>query len=377
MWSDTGLWSCAAIAGNAHPHASTSCLSWRTRRFALWISGLAHNHCYALNYLQSQASDSRLAAMNLAPASTDNLPPAFAAYLTAERLRAPRTAHTYSALVAEFVRHTGTVTAAVESNRLTIQQFLGSSQRAIGDVALARGRWNLRLSALRAWYGFLAARGLVCGDPTAGIVRQRVPRRDPQPLSMAELVALVRAVDQQSPGAYRARNVAIVQVLIHTALRVGELAALDVVQVDASAGVLGSVRRKGGKCVAAWLNPTATCALVGYLAERANLHPLPGEPALFVSHTGARMAVRSVQEMVSKYARLAGIRRRVTPHLLRHSAATQLAALGTPIRTIQEICAHSSVATTQLYVTVAAQDRIDAAARLGAAFEMEILKDNK
>lgn len=300
---------------------------------------------------------------------SDTLLADFAAYLATERVRAPRTTATYAAVVREFVRHTGDTAAAIRCDRAKLQQFLGSSQRAIGDVALARGRWNLRLSALRAWYAFLVGRGLAASDPTAGMVRQRVPRRDPQPLSLAELVALVSAVATESPGVYRARNVAIVQTLIHSALRVGELVALDLAQFDAAAMVLVGVRRKGGKVSAAWLNTTATQALRAYLQTREGLHPRPGQLALFLSHTGERMAVRSVQEMVSKYAKVAGIARRVTPHLLRHSAATALAALGTPIRTIQEICAHSSVATTQLYVTVAAQDRIEAVARLGAAFE--------
>ena len=307
--------------------------------------------------------------MTNTPLHTDALLADFAAYLATERLRATRTTATYALVVRDFVRHTGDTAAAIRCDRAQLQQFLGSSQRAVGEVALARGRWNLRLSALRAWYAFLIGRGLVSSDPTAGMARQRVPRRDPQPLSLAELVALVSAVATESPGIYRARNVAIVQVLIHSALRVGELVALDLPQFDAAAMVLVGVRRKGGKVSAAWLNTTAAQALRVYLQTRDGLHPQPGQPALFLSHTGERMAVRSVQEMVSKYAKVAGIARRVTPHLLRHSAATALAALGTPIRTIQEICAHSSVATTQLYVTVAAQDRIDAAARLGAAFE--------
>lgn len=295
----------------------------------------------------------------------------FSDYLANELLRAPRTCQTYAAVTVDFLAHVGSVQSAIECNRAQVQQFLGSSQRRTADVALARSRWNLRLSALRAFYMFLANQEIAAVDPTIALVRQRVPRRDPQPLSLTELVALVATVDRKSPPIYRARNVAIAQTLIHTALRVGELVALDASQVDLQTGVLIGVRRKGGKSIAAWLNTTATRALAVYLANRDSLHAQPAETALFVSHTGARMAIRSVQEMISKYARVAGIKRRVTPHLLRHSAATALAGLGTHIRTIQEICAHSSIATTQLYVTVAAQDRIDAAALLGAAYDAE------
>lgn len=97
----------------------------------------------------------------------------------------------------------------------------------------------------------------------------------------------------------------------------------------------------------------------------------PGVRALFLSDRGLPLAKRTLQEMVSRYGRLAGIVRRISPHALRHGSATAYASLGTPIRTIQEICGHSSVATTELYVHVASRDRHDAVDKLGLAFRAE------
>ena len=253
----------------------------------------------------------------------DNQARVFADYLTAERRHAPRTASTYGRIVREFVAWCGGTEAALQCNRPQIQQFLGSSQRPGDDVALARSRWNLRLAALRAWYDYLLACGLAEVDATAGIRRQHVTQRTQRPLALPELAALVAVVELGSPELYRARNVAIVQTLIHTALRVGELAALDLAQLDLTCGVLLGVRRHGGKRASAWLSETATQALAAYVATRDGLHAPASESALFVSHTGERLAVRTIQEMVRKYASVAGIRRRVTPHLLRHSAPTE------------------------------------------------------
>lgn len=245
----------------------------------------------------------------------------FADYLTAERLHAPRTASTYGRIVREFVASCGGTEAAMRCSRAQIRQFLGSSRRLGNDAALARSRWNLRLAALRAWCDYRLARGLATVDATAGILRQRVPQRDPQPLSLPELAALISAVEREAPGLYRARNVAIVRTLIDTGLRVGELAAVDLAQLDLTCGVLLGVQRHGGKCASAWVNETATRALAAYVATRDGLHPPASESALFVSHTGERMAIRTIQEMIRKYAGVAGIRRRVTPQLLRHSAS--------------------------------------------------------
>ncbi len=85
--------------------------------------------------------------------------------------------------------------------------------------------------------------------------------------------------------------------------------------------------------------------------------------------TDMLLGVRAVQELVKRYAKLAGISRRVSPHVLRHSSATQLADMGTPIRVVQEICGHASVTTTQRYVHVNDGQRKQAVDALGEAWK--------
>ncbi len=302
--------------------------------------------------------------MTLPDASSSELCRDFRQYLLEVRHFSPRTIVAYSTLAAALLCHAGDEDALTHLDRKGVITFL----------RLDRGRptskvtWNLRLTGVRALYRWLQEEGRVARNPTDGIDRQHIVQAEPQPLSLAEMVQLVSTVETQSPAAYRHRNVALVQVFLHTALRVAEVVSLDLSQVDLAEHLLRGVRRKRGKVFAAVCNDVAAAALGDCLAARPRLTRDPAEQALFLSDRGRRLCVRSVQQMVARYAKIAGIRRSVTPHLLRHSSATALASLGTPLRVVQEICGHSSVTTTQRYVHVGDRDRFDAADRLAKAF---------
>ena len=189
-------------------------------------------------------------------------------------------------------------------------------------------------------------------NPALKIERQRVFPKEPVPLSFDEMLRLVEAVEGHCSSVYKHRNVAILQVLFHCALRVAEVVSLDLLQLDFDNYVFLDVRRKGGKILAAAFNDVVAEALENYLKVRGEHLPEEDEPALFLSDRKKRLSTRAVQAMVKKYADLAGISRTVSPHLLRHSSATQLMEVGTPLRVVQEICGHSSVETTQRYVHV-------------------------
>ncbi len=248
----------------------------------------------------------------------DNQARAFAHYLTAECLYAPRTTIAYGRIVREYVAWCGGTEAAVQCNRAQIQQFLGSSRRPENDVALARSRWNLRLAALRAWYDYLLARGLAVANATADIARKRGPSRSgPRPLSPPERAELLAAVARQSSERNRERDLAIVQLLIHTRLRVADLAALDLSQVDLAARVITVAPRTRSKSAPVWLEEPAALALARCIAARAHMHAPASESAVFLSHAGRRIAVRTIQAMLRKYVRASGIRGGATARTLR------------------------------------------------------------
>lgn len=293
--------------------------------------------------------------------------------------RQPRTIENYLPEVADFVRFLGCRVRTVDAvaaklasvDQATLLSFLrrptlGKTGK-VGPVA-----WNMRLAAVRSLYAFLVRIEKLTANPALRIERQRTFEIPKTPLSLDEMIRLVDAVRQASPSPYRERNVALVELLIHTALRVHEVIALDVDQVDFEHYLLLSVSRKGGKVLAATINDVVVVALQEYLAVRADLGPNDEERALFVSERGSRFSVRSVQDLVREAGVAAGISVPVTPHVLRHSSATQLAALGTPLRVVQDICGHANITTTTRYVHAASEDRKRAVDALAAAWNRQL-----
>lgn len=293
----------------------------------------------------------------------------FSRYLTGVEMRAPRTATIYCSFAVQFVTHVGGTTACSFATSTEIVGFL--TRQHGSDVQQRRAGWNLRLSAVRAIYRFLLSTGSVAADPSAKLRRQRFDAVEPEPLSMAEMVRLVEAAQSHGRRSARVRNVALLQIFLHTGLRVAEVVGLNVDQVDTANYVLHGVRRKGGKVLGVALNDVAVVALEAYLSDR-DRHPAGNTSGpLFLSDRGTQIAVRTVQQLVARCAKQAGIVRPVTPHLLRHSSATQLVATGAPLRVVQEICGHASVTTTERYVHIAGRDRADAVARLSRAYQAE------
>jgi site-specific recombinase XerD len=307
--------------------------------------------------------------MNASSITSTDLAAAFADYLLRVRLRAQRTADNYRRVAELLIAYTGSPQAAIAANTATLRGFLAAGP--IREVAIARASWNGKRSALRSFYAFLLADGQRSDDPTPSLERQRVPRREATVLNLSEMVRLVEAIEHGSSPLYRSRNVALVQVMIHTALRLSEVCSLSVDQTDVQAHVFRGVRRKGSIVFDAVFNDVVAEALEHLLTDRAQLVRDAGVRALFLSDRGQPLAKRTLQEMVARYARLAGIVRPISPHSLRHGSATALANLGTPIRTIQEICGHASVATTERYIHVNARERYNAVDKLGRAFRAE------
>jgi len=239
-------------------------------------------------------------------------------------------------------------------------------QRANRGVTRSRSVWNTHLSALRAFYGYLFREEVIMDNPALRVERMKPFFREPTPLSLDEAVRLTEAVEEHAQPPYRARNEAIVQVLFHCALRVAELVSLDLAQVDFDNYVFVGVRTKGGKHLSVAFNDVVAEALGKYLTCRQEIVGASDIGALFLSDRRTRISIRAVQDLVRRYAELAGISRRVSPHLLRHSSATQLVEIGTPLSVVQEMCGHASVTTTQRYVHVSGGQRRHAVDALGA-----------
>jgi integrase/recombinase XerD len=236
----------------------------------------------------------------------------------------------------------------------TIRAFVASisaSTHGPDDTPYAATTVARALSSVRSFHRFLLREGEATSDPAVGVVRPNLPRALPHPLTVEQVQSIVDAVPTVGdPVALRDR--AMLEVLYGAGLRVSELTGLDVDDIDVRDGAVRVVG-KGGKEREVPLGSFARDAASAYLIR--GRPPLVGSRtrgACFLNQRGGRLTRQSVARILERYARMAGVERRVTPHDLRHSFATHLLDGGADVRVVQELLGHASVATTQIYTLV-------------------------
>lgn len=296
----------------------------------------------------------------------DDFLEAFALYEREERGLRATTVDRYQRGAAEFVSFLAQHYPQLVDPRQVEKDHVVAFLRAASTKRAAS--WNVNLAALRAFFEFLEHLAAIEISPTIGIARMHSLPRDVVPLSFAEFMRLLEAVEQAPGLFYRRRNRLIILVLFFGAVRVSELVSLDLDQVDLQARVFINVRRKRGRRISSPFNDLIAEAIEQYLEVRDELDLAAHEPALLVSDRRKRISVRTVQDLVKHYAVLAGIKRPIYPHLLRHSSASHLAASGTPGSVIQEHLGHRSITTTQRYIHAGHDARKKAVDRLSKAF---------
>lgn len=204
---------------------------------------------------------------------------------------------------------------------------------------------NYHVIALRAFLKFLAKQD-VKSLAAEKIELSRTPQRTVDFLEADEIEAIFKAIPQTTKIA-DLRDQAIMHTLFSTGLRVSELVGLTREKINLERGEF-MVRGKGSKPRLVFLSPDAKAAIAFYLKKRSD-----NSEHLFISHIpqsiGEALTPRSVQRMVAKYAVKAGLVKKVTPHTLRHSYATDLLINGADIRSVQALLGHSSITTTQVY----------------------------
>ncbi len=214
-----------------------------------------------------------------------------------------------------------------------------------------------RFSALRSFFGFLARRQILLTDPTAGLERPRLESRLPRSiLSLSEARRLVEAPNGSTPTGLRDR--AILETLYATGIRATELIRLAPFDVDTEEGTLRVVRGKGGKDRNVPLTHAAAQAIEAYLAQGRPklLSSSKASRQLFVSPRGGVLYRATLAQLVRTWAKRAGIKKHVSPHVFRHSVATHLLKRGADIRHIQALLGHACLSTTERYTRVEISD---------------------
>jgi integrase/recombinase XerC len=277
---------------------------------------------------------------------------AWSLHLRAERNLSPHTRRAYAADAGQFGRSLGAAGRPESVSGADVRRFLASLHGRRHPATVAR-----KLAALRSFFRYLVREGSCSLDPTAGIPLPRTPKRLPCPLPVDDCIALIERPGGSAAPARELRDRALVELLYGAGLRVGELASLDVRDVDLHRGDV-RVRGKGGKERVVPLPAAAREALSRWIESRRR-PGLLAEP-LFTSLRGRadgarRLSARDARRMLAARARSAGIADRVHPHRLRHSYATHLLDMGADLREIQELLGHASLSTTEKYTAVSAE----------------------
>jgi integrase/recombinase XerC len=266
----------------------------------------------------------------------------FLRYLAVERHASPHSLRAYRTDLEAFRRFCGEARCADvrEVDARLVRGYLAHlHRRGLDPVSVSR-----HLSALRSWFRFLVRRGVVDRNAARDVRSPRLPRKLVSFLPVDE--ATVMAEGRGLGGWARPRDVAIVELLYASGLRVSELTGLDLDALDREAMTVWVVG-KGGKERVVPFGGAAARALEDYLTSRT-----VSSGPLFVNARGGRLTSRSVQSLVKRAARVAKIERRVSPHTLRHTFATHLLDGGADLRLVQELLGHSRLSTTQRYTHV-------------------------
>lgn len=273
----------------------------------------------------------------------------FLQYLRAERGASAYTLKSYREDLEHFLGYLSE-TSAVAPSAITTLVVRGYVAR-LHQEGFARSTVARRLACLRSFFRYGCRQGWADSNPARAVRTPRAPRSLPHFMSTQDVKRLLDAPrgDDWQPR----RDRAILETLYSTGLRVGELTALNLDDLDREAEVLRA-RGKGKRERLAPLGSFALRALDAWLQVRC---PDPraaaeDQAALFLNRFGSRLSSRSVARMLEKHLKHAGLDTRTSPHTLRHSFATHLLDRGADIRSVQELLGHKSLITTQIYTHV-------------------------
>ena len=278
----------------------------------------------------------------------------FLEYTEVEKGRALKTIENYDHYLSVFLKHTeiknpkDITDEVVREFRMWLNRQSTGNNRQTGET-MSKKTQNYYLIALRAFLKYLARRE-IASMPSERIELAKVSERSLDLISPAELSRLLDA--PEGSEIKELRDKAILELLFSTGLRVSELCSLNS-DTDLSLGEF-SIRGKGGKVRVVFVSDEARRAVSNYLKARKDMND-----ALFVqvgretkSKDAAPLTRRSIERIVKHYAIKAGISKKVTPHVIRHSFATDLLSNGADLRSVQMLLGHANIATTQIYTHV-------------------------
>lgn len=302
------------------------------------------------------------------PSSLQKLLTDFLEYLEIERNASPLTIRNYHFYLSRFIAwgHIEKPEDIILEKVRQYRVYLNRIKSARNEL-MKKSTQNYHLIALRSFLKYLARRDVASLAPEK-IELAKIHERQVSFLEGDDLERLLDSpLKTKEPEIIQHRDKAILELLFSTGLRVSELASLQRDSLNLTKDEF-TIRGKGGKLRVVFLSNQAKHWIREYLQARHD-----NDPALFVRHDRAAgkhtdavsgqnrsgITARSIQRMVEHYAKLAGITKKVTPHTLRHSYATDLLINGADIRSVQSMLGHASITTTQIYTHITNQQLRD------------------
>ncbi len=222
-----------------------------------------------------------------------------------------------------------------------IRSFLAARHRkGLSSKSLQR-----ELSAIRSFYNYLLKKGLVSVNPAQHIKAPKQARKLPKTLDVDQVSGLLEA---GTSSLLELRDLAMFELFYSSGLRLSELSALDLNDLDLPDRTLIVRAGKGGKSRILPIGSKAVTAIENWLQQRA-VKIVAAGPAVFVSMRGARLGQRNIELRLEQWCIKKGIAEHIHPHMLRHSFASHLLESSQDLRAVQELLGHSNISTTQIY----------------------------
>jgi len=289
----------------------------------------------------------------------------FLAYVGAERGLSPKTVAAYGYDLGKFSqfadKELGNEWKFEDVDQYVIKaymQFLANTGYRKANEAVSRGR---KLATLKSFFGYLTSLSKVKSDPTSQVKMPKIKQKEPSYLTEQEYKRLLRTVRKNATVYFKERDMAIVTILLGMGMRLSELTALDVGDVNFDDGSV-KITRKGGKKRILPANDEVIISIQRYLKIRKEAK---SQDPLLLSKRKRRISNASVWHLVRKYMRQAQIEKdKLSPHTLRHTFATVLLRQGENILTIKELLSHKNLRTTERYLHVNNEDLKDAVSRI-------------
>jgi integrase/recombinase XerD len=278
----------------------------------------------------------------------DQLLDQFLHYLVVEKGLSQNTIEAYSHGLVQFLDHLRgrKILDIREVGKVDVQGFLlALKKKSLSTKSIVRD-----LAAIRSFFRFLIQEGFLESNPVENLESPKVAKTLPEILSLKEIERILEQPNVQTPLGVRDR--AMLEMLYATGMRVSELTHLPTHQVSLEGGYV-LLYGKGSKERVVPLGSEAMKWVAVYLkAARGTLSKGKESPSLFINRSGKEMSRQRFWKNLKDYAKKAGLHKRITPHLLRHSFASHLLERGADLRSVQMMLGHVDISTTQIYTHV-------------------------